>query len=146
MIESPYDAECLVLDTSVTSLLMGDPRRRYASEYRAITYRRPLVLPIIVISELMQGALMDDWGRPRRAAVVAYVNRLLHFGVTFASAFHWATVRAECRRQGIAVAENDAWVAATALTLDGVLLTHDRDHLRMQAAVPDLRVLSLLTP
>ena len=145
MISSPYDAQYLVLDTSVTSLLMGDPRRRYASEYRAITHRRPLVLSIVVIAELMQGALMDGWGRPRRAALIAFVNRLPHFGVTFASAYHWATVRAECRRLGIAATENDAWIAATALALDGALLTHDRDHLRMQAAVPELRVLSLLT-
>ena len=56
----------------------------------------------------------------------------------------WAMLRNECRRLGIGNSENDAWIAATALSFDGILVTHDRDHLRMQAAVPQLQVLSLL--
>ena len=39
-----------------------------------------------------------------------------------------------------------AWIAATALSVGGFLVTHGRDHLRMQAAVPQLQVLSLLAP
>ena len=144
MIGLHYDASCLVLDTSVTSLLMGDPRRRYAEEYRAIASQRTLVLPIAVVSELMQGALLDGWGASRRATLVMFINHFRHFVPTFATAYHWATIRSLCQRSGIAATENDAWIAATALSLNGVLLTHDRDHLRMRAAVPQLRVLSLL--
>ena len=140
----PSDSEWLVLDTSVTSLLMGDPRRPYVMEYRAIISQRDFGLPMVVISELMQGALSDGWGRPRRAALIAFINRLPQFDMTFATAFHCATTRAECRRRGIGITENDAWIAATALALDSILVTHDRDHLRMRAAVPQLRVLSLL--
>ena len=142
----PSDAEWLVLDTSVTSLLMGNPRRRYAMEYHSLIFQRPFGLPMVVISELMQGALVDGWGAPRRAALIAFINRLPQFDITFSTAFHWATIRAECRRLGIIATENDAWIAATALTVGGALVTHDRDHLRMQAAVPQLRVLSLLDP
>ena len=144
MIPPDRDAQWLVLDTSVTSLLMGDPRRSYAIEYRALVSQRKFGLPMVVIAELMQGALADGWGRPRRAALIAFVNRLPQFAITFTTAFHWATIRAECRRRGIGVTENDVWIAATALSLDGVLVTHDRDHLQMRAAVPQLRVLSLL--
>ena len=145
MVRAPDDAERLVLDTSVTSLLMGDPRRRYAMEYRSIIAGRTYGMPMAVIAELMQGALIDGWGPGRRATLITFVNRLPHFGPTFATAFHWATIRAECRRLGINVTENDAWIAATALSLDGVLVTHDRDHLRIRAAIPQLRVLSLLS-
>ncbi|MDE2682989.1 MAG: PIN domain-containing protein [Chloroflexota bacterium] len=146
MLDALEDAEGLVLDTSVTSLLMGDPRRRYAAEYRSMIAGRPFGIPMAVIAELMQGALNDGWGPRRRAALITFVNRLPHFRPTFTTAYHWAAIRAECRGLGINVTENDAWIAATALSFDGVLLTHDRDHLRMQAAVPQLQVLSLLAP
>lgn len=115
-------------------------------EYRSLIFQHPFGLPMVVISELMQGALVDGWGTPRRAALIAFINRFPQFNITFSTAFHWAAIRAESRRLGLIATENDAWIAATALSIDGVLVTHDRDHLRMQAAIPQLRVLSLLDP
>jgi predicted nucleic acid-binding protein len=43
------------------------------------------------------------------------------------AAEHYAGLRIECRQQGIAVGENDFWIAATALALGAVLVTRDRD-------------------
>ena len=137
-------AQLVVLDTNVASLLMGDPDRPESAQYRAIVDGKAVGLPVAVIAELMQGALVDGWGLPRREALAIFINRLLHLEATYQTAYYAALIRAECRRRGIAASENDAWVAATALSLDSVLVSHDRDHLRMRAAVPGLRVLSLL--
>lgn len=41
------------------------------------------------------------------------------------------------------VTENDLWIAATALTHDLILVTDDRDHMRMKEADPRLKVLLL---
>ena len=139
-------AQLVVLDTNVASLLMGDPGRPESAQYRAIVNRKAIGLPVAVIAELMQGALVDGWGTLRREALTIFINRLLHLEATYQTAYHAALIRAECRRRGIAASENDAWIAATALSLDCVLVSHDRDHLRMRAAVPRLQVLSLLKP
>ena len=136
----------LVLDTNVASLLMGDPGRSESVQYRAMIDGKAVGLPVAVIAELMQGALVDGWRAPRREALTIFVNRLLHLDATYQTAYHAALIRTECRRRGIAASWNDAWVAATALSLDSVLVSHDRDHLRMRAAVPQLQVLSLLNP
>ena len=136
--------QLMVLDTNVASLLMGDPNRQESAQYRAMVDGKAVGLPVAVISELMQGALMDGWGARRREALSVFINRLLHLDATYQTAYHAAYIRAECRRHGITASENDAWIAATARSLDSVLVSHDRDHLRMQTAVPDLRVFSLL--
>ena len=136
----------LVLDTNVTSLLMGDPGRSESVQYRAIIQGKAVGLPVAVIAELMQGALVDGWGIRRRKALTIFINRLLHLDATYQTAYYAALMRAKCRRLGIAASENDAWIAATALSLNSALVSHDRDHLRMRDAAPQLRVLSLLNP
>ena len=138
--------QLFVLDTTVTSMLMGRPNQRKSAQYRAIIAGKAVGLPVAVISELMYGALTDGWGVRRRAALAVFINRLLHLNATYQTAYHAAVIRAECRRRGIAVSENDAWIAATALSLSSVLVSHDRDHLRMRDAVPQLQVLSWLNP
>lgn len=136
--------QLFVLDTNVTSMLMGAPDRPESAQYRAVVAGKAVGLPVAVIAELMQGALIDGWGAPRREALIIFINRLLHLEATYQTAYHAALIRAECRRRGVATSENDAWIAATALSLNSVLVSHDRDHLRMQTAVPRLQVLSLL--
>ena len=43
----------------------------------------------------------------------------------------WARLRVSARARGVALSDNDLWVAATANVLGHVLVTCDRDHARI---------------
>ena len=134
----------MALDTSVASLFLG--AHADATGYADIVRGHRLALPMVAFAELRQGSLINGWGEVRRQELARFLAPITLLPITETTAEQWASLRFECRRRGIAASENDAWVAATALSLDSVLVSHDRDHLRMRAAVPRLQVLSLLKP
>ena len=136
------DNPLVVLDTSVASLFLRP--HADASRYAELVHGYRLALPLVAYAELEQGALIDGWGEVKRQMLERFLSDVLLLPLTTNTAAHWASLRFACRRRGIAASENDAWIAATALSLDSVLVSHDRDHLRMQTAVPQLQVLSLL--
>ena len=45
---------------------------------------------------------------------------------------YYAQLKREAEKQGTSVAENDLWIAATALALDAILVTSDSDFQRVQ--------------
>ncbi len=134
----------MALDTSVASLFLGP--RAGTTEYARLTRGYDLILPIVTYAELEQGALIDGWGSSKRRRFQRFLKRVKLLPITETTANHWASLRFECRRRGIGNTDNDAWIAAVALEMDCPLVSNDRIHLRMQAATPQLRVLSLLTP
>ena len=141
-------SQWLVVDTSV-ALLDPELRRRNANvahPYRELLNASITALPLAVVAELQQGARLYRRQHGYGAVVDAYVERKEILLPNRITAILWAEIRVACRRQGIAASENDAWIAAAALELDRPLVSDDRDHLRMQTAVPGLRVLSLLQP
>ncbi len=134
----------MALDTSVASLLIGP--RAATSGYPDVVRGYGLALPMATYAELQQGSLIDGWGGVKLQDLDNFVLGTTLLPVTETTAELWASLRFECRGRGIGNTENDAWIAATALEVGCPLVSHDRDHLRMQAAVPDLQVLSLLAP
>jgi predicted nucleic acid-binding protein len=48
----------------------------------------------------------------------------------------WARLRAAARARGIAISDNDLWIAATAGVREYVLVTCDRDHQRIAPELP----------
>ena len=57
----------------------------------------------------------------------------------------WARLRAVARRSGIAIGDNDLWIAATASTRRQALVTCDRDHVRIGPEL-GVEVLFLVPP
>jgi predicted nucleic acid-binding protein len=57
----------------------------------------------------------------------------------------WARLRAAARTAGIAISDNDLWIAATASVREQMLLTCDRDHQRIAPELP-VEVLFLAPP
>ena len=133
----------VAVDTSVASLWFKR-RQPDAGRYRALVSGLSLALPAIAKAELLYGARRGGWSSNNVAALRAYIDGFEILTVDENTLEIWAMLRSECRRLGIGNSENDAWIAATALSRDVALVSHDRDHLRMRAAVPQLRVLSLL--
>ena len=146
MIEyQPQQSERLsvALDTSVASLFLDT--RADDTGYAEFTQGYQLILPMITCAELRQGSLTGGWGDGKVQRLERFLARHTLLPITETTAEHWASLRFECRRRGIGNTENDAWVAAAALEMNLPLVSNDRIHLRMQAAVPQLQVLSLLS-
>lgn len=134
----------VVVDTSIASIWFKK-RQPLAERYLALVGGLTPALPAIAKAELLYGAFHGRWSANSIMALRVYIDEFQLLPIDENTLEVWAMLRNECRRFGIGNSENDAWIAATALAFDGVLVTHDRDHLRMQAAVPQLRVLSLLS-
>ena len=131
------------LDTSVASLFLDT--RAVDTGYAEFTQDYRLILPMITCAELRQGSLTGGWGEVKTQDLERFLSHHTILPVTETTAEHWASLRFECRRRGIGNTENDAWVAAAALEMDLPLVSNDRIHLIMRAAVPQLQVLSLLS-
>ena len=115
----------VVVDTSVVSLI---ERRSNSSEY----YRERLAEHLAVISfqtleELRFGAFVNGWGSQRWEALLV---RLRRYGVIWpdpALVETCARLRSERQRIGRRLEPADAWIAATALSLQCPLVSHDGD-------------------
>ena len=117
----------LVLDTDAASFLINhDPIR--SPRYRARTEGRPLYLPFVVVAEMRFGAEIRRWGAARRADMSAFIRD--HTVVESASDIgeNWVAIRAYAQRRGRPIAPQDAWIAATAVTLGLPLVTHNAAH------------------
>lgn len=125
----------VILDTNVVSFLMrGDTR---AELYRRHLESRTLAISFMTVGELYEGAFRGGWSDARLAAleaqirnyvVVPYSNRLCRI---------WGQVRTERRQQPISV--DDAWIAATALSLGCPIVTHNPTDF---ADIPNLSIIS----
>jgi tRNA(fMet)-specific endonuclease VapC len=116
-----------LLDTNAFSNLMReDPKleRRLAG----LTESDRVVICTIVRGEIQYGIERLASGRKQRQ-LREKADRL--FGVLpcepihEAAGDHYANVKRERERQGLPLDENDLWIAATALALAAVLVTHD---------------------
>lgn len=125
----------VVVDTNVVSYIYdGDREARYyettLSEYApAISFQS--------LEELVHGAYHKGWG-PRR--LTRFKRYLKSYRVVYPSeslVMICAELRANQLRIGRPLSTADAWIVATALTLDCPLATHDR----RLAEVPDLKLI-----
>jgi tRNA(fMet)-specific endonuclease VapC len=94
----------------------------------------------MTVAELRAGAFSAKWG-PRRLAVlddfiaeheIVYANDAL--------CTTWAQLRASARALGRPLSPQDAWIAATALSLRAPLATNNR---RDYESIPTLRILAI---
>lgn len=111
----------LLLDTSaVIELFRGGPGtdRLIAAEDRSL-------ISVIVMGELLAGALRSD----RKDQNVAQVDRLISgggvIGCNADTARHYASIRDHLRLKGRPIPENDMWIAATAMQHQLTLVTRD---------------------
>ena len=90
------------------------------------------------MAELRYGAIVAEWGSPRRQRVEAAIAATTVVPVTDALLTTMAELRAACRRIGHPLADpvhsNDLWIAATAQHVGAALATADQ----LFAGVPTL--------
>ena len=82
-----------------------------------------LAISFQTLAELLEGGTLAGWGDARWAELNATLATLISFQSDEATCLRWAEIRAARRRQPMPVA--DCWIAATALTFDIELVTHN---------------------
>jgi predicted nucleic acid-binding protein len=134
-------SEVLVCDTSFLAHLWKQRRDpdRYESWGAPLLPRLRsaiLAISIITVAESRAGFLIDGWGRRRVSAAEWTLGAFLQIPLGAADADEWARLRAGARARGVAISDNDLWIAATASVREHVLVTCDRDHLRLAPELP----------
>lgn len=118
-----------LLDTNIVSAIMekhpGVLRKREStgSDDR-------LVVCTIVAGELMYGVLRRPDGKRKRELedrLRAVLDSLERVAVPDAAAEEYGRIKAEARHSGVALGDNDMWIAACARVIGAVVVTADAD-------------------
>jgi predicted nucleic acid-binding protein len=119
----------LVVDTGVFSAALSRRRRPSFEQQVATLGGNQLFLAPVTVAELRYGALLADWGQPRRQRMEAAIATTTVVPVTDRLLTTMAELRATCRQIGHPLHDqahgNDLWIAATAIHLAASLVTAD---------------------
>lgn len=115
----------IVLDTSIVSYIFKrDTRARYYEEH---TRGNDLAISFQTLEEILFGVRISGWGQRRINELLRHLERYEVVWPNDEMVELSAILRGERRALGRALDTADAWIAATALTLDCPLASHDRD-------------------
>lgn len=133
----------VLLDTTVASLL--HPKKKgntLRAKYEPHMQGQILALSFQSVAELWSWAEENAWGAKQREGLAVFLDKFLVIGYDAELAQEWAKITAHCRKVGRRLEAGDAWIAATAVRYRVPLLSHDRDHIGLNA--PGLRVVTYL--
>jgi predicted nucleic acid-binding protein len=128
--------ETLICDTSFVSHLLNldESPDRYAHWGEAVMDRvesQLLAISIVTVAEIRAGYLKAGWGRRRVSRAERKLARYQPLLIDDPHLNEWARLSSAARASGVALSDNDLWVAATASVRSRVLVTCDRDHVRI---------------
>jgi Predicted nucleic acid-binding protein, contains PIN domain len=118
-----------LLDTNALSDLMGQNEKATARLDNIHATDRVIICPI-VLGEIRYGIGRLPSGKKRTELEVraAQMFSLIPCeSLTETMSEHYAALKITLEQKGIALSENDIWIAATAMELSAVLVTRDRD-------------------
>ena len=133
--------ETLICDTS----FLGHLRRRVRTPARyehwdSATIDRveaaSLAISVVTIAETRAGYRLADWGTKRIESTERELRRFLPIPIRRHDANEWARLRITAQTGGVAISDNDLWIAATASTCRSPLVSCDRDHKRIAPEMP----------
>lgn len=125
----------LLLDSNIVSFFYK--KHRLMNLYFPMIVGKDTAISFQTIGELEEGSVLAKWSAAKHLQLQAFLNeyRVFHSDQDICS--WWAWVRATRKTQPISA--TDAWIAATALSYDLDLVTHNpRDF----ENIPGLRVLT----
>jgi predicted nucleic acid-binding protein len=128
--------EVLVCDTSAVGHLLQcrtHPERYVQWGAPVLDRLRTMVLAIsvVTVAESRAGFLIGRWGSRRTRSANRALEEFLQIPLDRGALDEWARLRAAAKENGVAIGDNDLWIAATASVRQHVLFTCDRDHVRM---------------
>jgi tRNA(fMet)-specific endonuclease VapC len=125
----------LLVDTNVVSFLMK--KIPLGLRYENLLRGNRLAISFMTLAELYEGAYRGNWGEKRLRKLEREVGHYLVFSSDPEICRRWGDVRFQRRKQPISA--EDAWIAATALTYECPLVTHNSQDFK---DIPRLRVLT----
>jgi tRNA(fMet)-specific endonuclease VapC len=81
-----------------------------------------------VVGEIYEGLINDPRAEDHRALFELFLSSVEVLSPDDAVAHHYAEIRAELRSRGQLLADNDLWIAATALAHDLTLVSRNTRH------------------
>jgi predicted nucleic acid-binding protein len=104
-----------------------------------------LTISIVTIAELRAGYSGAGWGSRRVAEAEREIAEFVPLMIDDPHLNEWARLWTAARIRGVALSDNDLWIAATAAVRGQTLVTCDRDHVRLAPELP-VEVLFLRPP
>lgn len=95
-----------------------------------------LAISVVTIAEVRFGHVRGGWGARRIVESERDLTRFLPLTIDDPHLHEWARLRNAARARGIAIGDNDLWIAATASVREAVLITCDKDHVRIARDLP----------
>lgn len=95
-----------------------------------------LAISVITLAEARFGYLKANWGQSRIIEEERRLASFLQIPLDYPDLDEWARLRDLAKRSGIAISDNDLWIAATASTRDHPLVTCDQDQVRLDDELP----------
>jgi tRNA(fMet)-specific endonuclease VapC len=126
----------VVIDTDVASYILRGHSRAPAFEDALLGC--DVLVSFMTVAELRAGAISGGWGNRRRADLDRFIRECEVIYPDDYMCSLWADVRTESQALGRPISPQDAWVAASALSLDAPLATNNR---RDYAHIRQLRLL-----
>ena len=96
-----------------------------------------LAISIVTLAEARAGQVKRGWGGRRIAQYERILAAYLLVTIDDPHLNEWARLWAAAQARGVAIGDNDLWIAATASVRKETLVTCDKDHLRI---APELGV------
>lgn len=133
--------ETLVCDTSFVAHLSRRRERPDRYEHWGVDVigrirASLLTVSIVTIAELRAGYAGARWGSRRVAVAELEVADFVPVMIDDPHLNEWARLWVAARTRGVALSDNDLWIAATASVRESVLVTCDRDHVRIARDLP----------
>lgn len=112
-----------LLDTNIViAAIKGDMRVRTRLEGIQLS---ELVLSPVVLGELEHGVEKSHHRDKNRARLARIVEGMQLLPLDAATSQRYGEIRAELEQAGTPIGANDYWIAAQALAVDAVLVTHN---------------------
>ncbi|HMV81555.1 MAG TPA: type II toxin-antitoxin system VapC family toxin [Blastocatellia bacterium] len=114
----------LVVDTDVISYLFkGDSR---AAVYRQHLQNATPLVSFMTVAELEYWALIRNWGEATRQRMQTHLSAYTQIMPDSEMCRLWAEVYLSVNSSGRKISVQDAWIAATAISYQVPLVTHNR--------------------
>lgn len=118
--------DAVVLDTDVLSFIAKRDSR--AALYVPALANKQLCICFQTVAELQLWALIRGWGQPRRQSLHSLIERFVVLPYDSMMAEQWANITAHRRHLGKPIDCGDAWIAASAMRHNALLLSHNVKH------------------
>ncbi len=122
-----------LLDTSIFSLMVKE-NLRVKAHVASLSAADRLIVCTIVRGEVLYGLELIAQGKRRRDLETKVSDLFATIPcepVPEGGGNHYARIKRETERRGTRLDENDLWIAATALSMNAVLVTTDSDFQRV---------------